>query len=437
MEAGNASHTIPVTVETLGTTFTSPTYYVSYRSVFASDGCKTVGPTHYNTIVAIPGSENLSSVYGGTRPCVAHVQNGFTQEWTATASFNVTDMNEPVPFSIYSSQPWCATHQFQHGCNTYCPTTEAYKPIIVVPEVVLQEMDPAWASCYGDIRGVYDPPIALRPAASIKIPETTSAEPTTSEATGAAPASSATKQAAHTKAPITQSDMLVASSAANPVAKPPQDPVSSVDSLSTDLNALQGQGSGTETWSALLPAQHIGDKIASMLESAAVLSAPVPQDVLTTNLVMSRSAQSSQAPHSVDQLHIPSGLDDPDRSQDATVVKSDTASVENSSKQASNADGLGRADTGSETATAIIATAGFNSVAASSSVTFGSDDSATTPQRSTASSSIGSGGATASSVDTTDQSVATASTSESPESVYSLHMIPAVVLTLVTLILAL
>jgi hypothetical protein len=108
--------------------------------------------------------------------------------------------------------------------------------------------------------------------------------------------------------------MLVASSAANPVAKPPQDPVSSVSSLSTDLNALQGQGSGTETWSALLPAQHIGDKIASMLESAAVPSAPVPQDVSTANLVVSRSAQSSQAPHSVDQLHIPSGLDDPDRS---------------------------------------------------------------------------------------------------------------------------
>jgi hypothetical protein len=111
--------------------------------------------------------------------------------------------------------------------------------------------------------------------------------------------------------------------------------------------------------------------------------------------------------------------------------------VENSSKQASNADGLGRADTGGETATAIIATAGFNSVAVSSSVTFGSDDSATTPQRSTASSSIGSGGATTSGVDTTDQSVAAASTSESPESVYSLHMIPAALLTLVTLILAL
>jgi hypothetical protein len=123
----------------------------------------------------------------------------------------------------------------------------------------------------------------------------------------------------HTKAPITQSDMLVASSAANPVAKPPQDPVSSVDSLSKDLHALESQGSGTETCSALPSAQHVGDKIASILESAAVPSAPIPEDVSTANPAVSRSARSSQAPHSVNRLHVSSGFHDPDSSKDATV----------------------------------------------------------------------------------------------------------------------
>lgn len=118
------------------------------------------------------------------------MQNGYTQEWTATASFNVTDLNEPVPFSIYSSQPWCATYQYEHGCDKDCPTTAAYKPLIVVPEVVLQNMNPAWASCYGDIRGVYDPPIALTQVASVKVPQMTDSVPATSEATHATPASS-------------------------------------------------------------------------------------------------------------------------------------------------------------------------------------------------------------------------------------------------------
>ena len=195
-------------ISTLGTVLTSPTYYVSYRSVFASDGCSSVGPTLHNIIVPIPGGKQLSSVFGGTLPCVAHVQNAFTQEFTATASFNVRDLIEPVPFSIYSSQPWCATYQFEHGCNEDCPTTEAYKPIIVVPEVVLQNMDPAWASCYGDIRGVYDPPIALTQVASVKGPQLTASVPTMSEAIGATPASLPPHPAAETSAATVNSGNL-------------------------------------------------------------------------------------------------------------------------------------------------------------------------------------------------------------------------------------
>jgi len=207
-------------ISTLGTVLTSPTYYVSYRSVFASDGCSGVGPTLYNTIVLVPGEDQLSSVFGGTLPCVAHVQNAFTKEFTATASFNVSDLIDPVPFSIYSSQPWCATYQSEHGCNKECPTTEAYKPIIVVPEVVLQNMDPAWASCYGDIRGVYDPPIALTQVASVKGPQTTTSVPTMSEAIGATPASLPPHPAAETGVATVNAGKLPFNSVAASVPQP-------------------------------------------------------------------------------------------------------------------------------------------------------------------------------------------------------------------------
>lgn len=144
--------TAPVTAVLHGETFTSPTMYISFGVVSAGNACGTVGPTITSTIVAIPTDMPLSSVYAGTIPCDAHMRP--VQVWSATAPFNVTDLNAPVPFSIYSSQPWCASYMRDHGCNGACPTTAPYKPILVVPEVVLQGMDPSWASCMGDVKGV-------------------------------------------------------------------------------------------------------------------------------------------------------------------------------------------------------------------------------------------------------------------------------------------
>ncbi|KAI6838390.1 hypothetical protein KC340_g5118 [Hortaea werneckii] len=96
----------------------------------------------------------------------------YTQAWTATASFTVEDLyQQPVPYSIYSSQPWCATYLRDRGCGGTCPTTRPYEPILVVPEQILQDMQPEWSSCYGDIRGAYDPPIALQPATTVLGPQ--------------------------------------------------------------------------------------------------------------------------------------------------------------------------------------------------------------------------------------------------------------------------
>lgn len=58
-----------VTVETLGTTFTSPTLYISYKSLYAENACGTIGSEIGETILAIPPDKPLSSVYAGTVPC--------------------------------------------------------------------------------------------------------------------------------------------------------------------------------------------------------------------------------------------------------------------------------------------------------------------------------------------------------------------------------
>jgi hypothetical protein len=50
-------------------------------------------------------------------------------------------------------------------------------------------------------------------------------------------------------------------------------------SLSRDLRAIQGQALEMSTWPALPSAQHEGEKIASVLESAAITSALLQEDV--------------------------------------------------------------------------------------------------------------------------------------------------------------
>jgi hypothetical protein len=69
-------------------------------------------------------------------------------------------------------------------------------------------MNPAWASCYGDIRGVYDPPIALTQVASVKAPQMTGSVPAKSEVIGATPASIPAHPAAETGAAAALPDNL-------------------------------------------------------------------------------------------------------------------------------------------------------------------------------------------------------------------------------------
>ena len=56
------------------------------------------------------------------------------------------------------------------GQPTACPIDTPYEPILVIPSSMLQSLDPLWATCSGDLRGLYDPPYALHGAAAAAAP---------------------------------------------------------------------------------------------------------------------------------------------------------------------------------------------------------------------------------------------------------------------------
>lgn len=176
--------TMPVVATTLGTVLTSPTYYISFESLYASDACSGVGTTLTSMILAIPTSEPLSTLFATTMPCDANRLNnpGLAQIAMGTAAMNVSDlMHEPVPYSIYTSQPYCASQMMEANCNPdACPTTLPYRPLIVLSSELLNTLDPAWGGCSLDLRGLYDPPKALQPATAVVVPTMPGASPTTS-----------------------------------------------------------------------------------------------------------------------------------------------------------------------------------------------------------------------------------------------------------------
>ena len=183
-----------LTAYAFGTSFVYPTLYISYGSVYASDSCGEVGTMQLSTILALPNSSALSSLYVG--------ENGI-----GTASFNISNLNSPVPSSVYCQQLQCnpgvpriSNPEPPHGnkkrfvsltTDSYsCSCNGPYEPILVVPSELLKSLDPSWASCSADIRGQYDPPHALTAAARAATPTPISWMPTQLPSPGSFPLSS-------------------------------------------------------------------------------------------------------------------------------------------------------------------------------------------------------------------------------------------------------
>lgn len=144
-------------------TLTSPTVYISYDVLYASDSCSGLGATYRNTIVPLSRSADLSSLvyvqYQG--------ENNFIY---TTQAFNYDDLQEPIPDSVYQQLPSCAREyqsfsiSYFGGSNTTAFTCErrgAYSPIIAIPTEV-RNLNPAWKDCTVWYGGLYDPPSALQ-----------------------------------------------------------------------------------------------------------------------------------------------------------------------------------------------------------------------------------------------------------------------------------
>ncbi|EMC97694.1 hypothetical protein BAUCODRAFT_462885 [Baudoinia panamericana UAMH 10762] len=146
-----------VTATAFNTTFTSPTYYLSFASIHAADACGPIGPTITSTIIPFPTQYTLSSIWGIPTACTyTNVLGASSNVLTATASFNVTDiLTTPVAYSILTSQVTCASEMFANFCNqSACASDEPYRPTVVVPNEFLQSLDVLWAPCSADIKGI-------------------------------------------------------------------------------------------------------------------------------------------------------------------------------------------------------------------------------------------------------------------------------------------
>ncbi|KAK5699498.1 hypothetical protein LTR97_005626 [Elasticomyces elasticus] len=169
----------PVVISYGGTQLTSPTIYISYHLLYASDSCGPVGPTIRDTIVPLISSADLASIQWNFLD--------FDNQWM-TESFNFTDLIEPIPQSVYNKQPICASQAvswlrdspstasgisalrsftgtgddwWSLTSNFDCPRTGPYRPIIAMPAEV-SGFAPEWSSCTVWYGGLYDPPKALQ-----------------------------------------------------------------------------------------------------------------------------------------------------------------------------------------------------------------------------------------------------------------------------------
>jgi len=83
-----------------------------------------------------------------------------------TLAFDLNDLIEPIPDSIYNRQHRCLVSQHEYAVSAYigmgesngefsCARTGPYAPIIGVPPEV-RALDPAWESCGGWYGGLFD-----------------------------------------------------------------------------------------------------------------------------------------------------------------------------------------------------------------------------------------------------------------------------------------
>ncbi|KAK0854338.1 hypothetical protein LTR03_002369 [Friedmanniomyces endolithicus] len=176
-----------------GTTLTSPTLYISYDTLYASNSCHGIGRTIQNTIVPVASSDLSSLAYQPLANWAigpGQWGNGELSYKYTSRPFNLTDLIEPIPDSIFNQLPFCQRELrgwkaagFNESRYTCSPRDAPYAPLIAIPTEV-RGLDPAWASCTAWYGGLFDPPVALQGAVAVATATTPVAVQTTPASAG-------------------------------------------------------------------------------------------------------------------------------------------------------------------------------------------------------------------------------------------------------------
>ncbi|KAF2721685.1 hypothetical protein K431DRAFT_303218 [Polychaeton citri CBS 116435] len=137
--AGNISSARPTSAPNVAVTvveeiiMTSPSVYLLFPSIYASNGCRAVGATHSGSVISLEPSA-LSTIYA----------TGFlyASQPNAASTFDFDDLRAtPVPAAAYERQVGCVA---AYGCPTIY---NDYTPTLSIPSQVTG-FDPAWTDCY-------------------------------------------------------------------------------------------------------------------------------------------------------------------------------------------------------------------------------------------------------------------------------------------------
>ncbi|KAK4960135.1 hypothetical protein LTR10_003026 [Elasticomyces elasticus] len=156
-----------------GVTYTSPSVYISFASLFASDACSLVGTSRIGTVLALR-AEDVSTLYGWANPAsgVPIPMNPLDPFYETPFGFFAPEGARQLNFSDLLSSPPLSLYEDQPKCTGWCQTIyPSYNPYIAVPSIV-RALDPAWLSCGLGVQGLYDPPKMLTPAAVLAGPTT-------------------------------------------------------------------------------------------------------------------------------------------------------------------------------------------------------------------------------------------------------------------------
>lgn len=284
-------------------------------------------------------------------------------------SFNFTDLYvTPVPDSIYNRQPRCASAAgvynnngplFPSDISTFVcdyDSEKDFRPRLVVPSEV-RDLDSAWATCLGSLEGVYDPPVALKPATVIAVPtknpepiDPAPAEPATLTATPAlaTPPPPSTVDPT-TRAPATASpEVPGAQPSPSDDNQPTHDPATRPSTMVGDGQASNGNNHPTvnpDNFPASTSTRNPGGIAASSVSHVD------PKPPLLT--VAQPDSDSDSDPES---LPVPGGAQQPakTRTRDALTVLSEAlASIESPSRAQAAATHAGATAVGSQAVTTI------------------------------------------------------------------------------------